>query len=384
MIPDGFVPLDQDPSGCCDVIIDDSVVRKWAQRDLAAVSPGRHATAHVTVAPPLPPRIDGAGRPIDLASGGLSTGGAERMLVELALALQSIGYMPRVHIARPIGRDNVLARRLAAAGIGITVGGGYVQRAPVIWWGQALRCALPLGGIYVVHSCSALAAAVLRLHAEWIAPCEVVSVSGPAAAMAEEVLGRRVGVLWNGTSSNARMPKPSREDYVVGFLGRHTPGKNLLGLILALAALPPEVRVRTYGPGTDRRMIVLQAAQMLHLADRVDVGGAVRSPRAVWPQFDALACCSAFEGLPMVVIEAMRAGCPVLYSAVGDLPFILQDGVRGIAAGTAPEDIAAAVMRLRAMSFGARELIEAALDFAHTHLTAQVMAYRYAALLEAL
>jgi glycosyltransferase involved in cell wall biosynthesis len=50
---------------------------------------------------------------------------------------------------------------------------------------------------------------------------------------------------------------------------------------------------------------------------------------AAYGALDLLALPSAAEGCPQVVVEALAAGVPVLASAVGGVPGLLQDGVNG-------------------------------------------------------
>jgi len=49
-----------------------------------------------------------------------------------------------------------------------------------------------------------------------------------------------------------------------------------------------------------------------------------------WYQtFDALILPSANEGTPVVVIEALAAGCPVVATSVGGVPDVVREGVDG-------------------------------------------------------
>ena len=63
---------------------------------------------------------------------------------------------------------------------------------------------------------------------------------------------------------------------------------------------------------------------------------------------DVFALSSNFEGLPLCVLEAMAAGLPVVATAVGGLPTVIEDGVTGflVPAGE-PQALERALSRLR-------------------------------------
>ena len=50
---------------------------------------------------------------------------------------------------------------------------------------------------------------------------------------------------------------------------------------------------------------------------------------ALYEEADILLMPSRFEGLPMVALEAMRAGLPIFSFATGPMPEVLEDGVSG-------------------------------------------------------
>src|SRR5262249_51936439 len=69
---------------------------------------------------------------------------------------------------------------------------------------------------------------------------------------------------------------------------------------------------------------------------------------ALYEEADILLMPSRFEGLPMVALEAMRAGLPIFASATGPMPEVLEDGVSGrLFASVEPSQIANAIAAVR-------------------------------------
>jgi glycosyltransferase involved in cell wall biosynthesis len=173
-----------------------------------------------------------------------------------------------------------------------------------------------------------------------------------AARLREEGLRSEVTVL-RGIYS-APQPDAQVEPYVdpgpVVFAGRHIAEKRVPSLIPALARLP-DLRAEIYGDGPERE-------QVLSLIRAHDLEGRVSAPGFVpHEQVDAAlrrALClvlpSRREGYGLVVVEACAAGTPAVVVADPDnaATELIEEGVNGfVAASDSPEDMAAAIVRVR-------------------------------------
>lgn len=119
---------------------------------------------------------------------------------------------------------------------------------------------------------------------------------------------------------------------VVGVVASLTPVKSIDLLIRAAAdVLPqhPDMRVLITGDGPEHDAL-------RELAMSLDVEHAVRllGPRAdvrdVLTAMDVGVCCSTSEGSPLSVLEYMQQGLPVVATAVGGIPDLIQPGVHGL------------------------------------------------------
>lgn len=115
------------------------------------------------------------------------------------------------------------------------------------------------------------------------------------------------------------------------FVGRLVKEKNLPCLLEALAMMPPASRpwMALAGDGPLRASIEAQrdaaglGGDMRLLGERDDIACLMQAA-------DFLVLPSSFEGMSNVLMEAMSLGCPVLASAVGGNPELVQDDGTGL------------------------------------------------------
>lgn len=116
------------------------------------------------------------------------------------------------------------------------------------------------------------------------------------------------------------------------YVGRLHRQKDVLTLVRAAALLrTPDAKVVIIGDGPDRPMLE-RAILDLGLRDVVTLLGAVPHWRVpgVLAAGQVLALPSRYEELGSVLIEAMRAGLPVVASRTGGIPDLVADGETGL------------------------------------------------------
>ena len=126
-------------------------------------------------------------------------------------------------------------------------------------------------------------------------------------------------------------------------VGRAVPAKGQALLIEAVAELTArgvEARLVVVGDGPQLEELRALAAR-LGVADRVEFPGAVGQGeiRAHYARADVFAMASFAEGLPVVLMEAMATGLPVVASRITGVPELVQPGENGllVAPGRADE-----------------------------------------------
>ncbi len=165
----------------------------------------------------------------------------------------------------------------------------------------------------------------------------------------------RIHVVPNGTPRTAELPqRPAPQDaWTLGMIALFRPRKGIEVLLHSLAQLRQQgrsVRLRTVGsfesPAYQRQ--VLELAARLNLEPHIDWIGFQSDVASQFQQMDALVQPSLFgEGLPMVVLEAMSAGVPVIATEVEGIPEALADGYEGLLAPpNDPVALAASIERL--------------------------------------
>jgi sugar transferase (PEP-CTERM/EpsH1 system associated) len=174
----------------------------------------------------------------------------------------------------------------------------------------------------------------------------------PAAHMASDfakslsVSPRKIEVIYNGIDT-ARFA-PGRDPFaraslglndshfVIGFVGRLDPVKNLDGAIETFARFraalserdAARVRLLIVGDGAERAALG-RAVVAAGLESAVLFAGLRSDVSACMSAMDAYFQPSLYEGHSLTLLEAMATGLPVLSSAVGGTPEIIVDGETG-------------------------------------------------------
>ncbi|THJ19438.1 MAG: glycosyltransferase family 4 protein [Nitrospira sp. CG24E] len=164
--------------------------------------------------------------------------------------------------------------------------------------------------------------------------------------------------IMNHVSARTEMPETTREQigiaepaFVVGCVGRLSPVKGIEYLLRAVSLLVHErgvqsMHVAVVGGGPLQRSLEM-LAQNLAISRHVRFLGERHDVPSLLRIFDIFAMPSLHEGVPMALLEAMRAGCPVVASAVGGIPEVIRDGYDGVL--VPPQDPSALAHAIGAM-----------------------------------
>jgi len=207
---------------------------------------------------------------------------------------------------------------------------------------------------------------------------------------ARSLPARRLRVVPNGvdiralrTAAAQSLPAwPGGErPFRIGFFGRLTPVKRV-DVIVETAALlereaPGEFGVYLFGEGPLRSELE-QHVRRLRLEGMVHFMG-FRSQPAPWLRaMHATLVTSDHEGMPMIVLEAMALGVPVISHAVGAIPEVLRAGALGtLVPGQEPARYANAIAALRAAPEVARAQAAAATRYVASQYSAEHSAGEY-------
>lgn len=146
---------------------------------------------------------------------------------------------------------------------------------------------------------------------------------------------------------------------LIGIVGRLVPVKNHALFLEAAAkvhAARPDARFAVVGDGELRDAIEVQV-DTLGLHDAVVFTGWQRELAPVYADLDALVISSINEGTPVSVIEALATGCPVVTTAVGGLPDLLEGGNLGTLVPSGDADALANALFASPSPVDARQLM---------------------------
>lgn len=171
----------------------------------------------------------------------------------------------------------------------------------------------------------------------------LIAVSGAVQAYARgrfaTTRGKRWEVIYNGVDCQRfarREASALRASFgfspahtVAGFSGRleEEKGVRLLLEVAELLQSLPEIRFLIAGSGSLE--VELKERAAANGLTNVVFAGFRHDLPDLYSVFDLLVMPSMYEGLPLALLEAMAAGCPVVASLTGGIPEAVSDGVEG-------------------------------------------------------
>jgi glycosyltransferase involved in cell wall biosynthesis len=112
--------------------------------------------------------------------------------------------------------------------------------------------------------------------------------------------------------------------FVVGFVGRLSPEKNI-PVIINCANAMPDVSFVVVGDGPQEKPLKQMASKL----SNVYFVGKRNNTEEFYAAFDLLILPSLVEGMPLVILEAMTVGTPIIASDVGSIIEVVHDGLTG-------------------------------------------------------
>ena len=338
---------------------------------------------------------------------GLSTGGLERLLVDFAkfgdvsryrtafVALHDTGRPAedivacggQVHALRMQGRGRLaVVRRLSGLFRELGVDVVHTHNAyPHLVGTAAARIAGIRAVVHTRHGQRFGHGWKSRWSfklASWGAR-RIVAVSDDAARLcvAEDGLPRRKVVrIWNGIDCDRfafRGPASAPVAISVARLSREKDFPTLLRAVGLMRGRHPDFRLRIVGNGPEMEGL-LALRRELGLEDIVELTGERSDVPELLAQAGFFVTSSLTEGVSLTLLEAMAVGLPILATAVGGNPEVVDDGVTGMLVPSAsPELLAAGIERMLASRGEWSTMAEAARKRVLAHFDVRTMLGNY-------
>lgn len=215
--------------------------------------------------------------------------------------------------------------------------------------------------VHTVHNVAQKEVDRIGKLVHWIAfqLCGVVpvSISQEVARTVRSVYGRGVGtpVIYNGifterfASISSQNKLKVSNNIVLLHVGRFAPQKNHMLLVEAFSRALKEyssMELWLVGDGP-LRPAVEDAVRERGMERSVVFWGIVPKVEEVLEETDIFVLSSDWEGLPLVALEAMAAGKPVISTNVGGVPELVENGVTGfLVPPKDPDALTNAILRL--------------------------------------
>jgi glycosyltransferase involved in cell wall biosynthesis len=168
-----------------------------------------------------------------------------------------------------------------------------------------------------------------RLAARCCSAIINVSKANRELAVSHKIAIRRLCVVHNGIPDTPLRARPDRGEIpTIALVARCCDQKDHSLLLRAVSEVSTPARVVLVGDGPTRPALEAEA-QRLGIGKRVEFLGERKDVAQVLAKAHIFALPTKWEGFPLSILEAMRAGLPVIASDVGGVAEAVVDGVTG-------------------------------------------------------
>jgi glycosyltransferase involved in cell wall biosynthesis len=214
----------------------------------------------------------------------------------------------------------------------------HSSKAGLVGRAAAARCRVP--SVFTAHGWSfaegvprarrLVAAPLERLAARWCRRVIVVCDADRRLALRRRIAPaeKLVTVRYGVRDVPERAAPGAAGVPVVAMVARFEPQKDHACLLRALALVAAPWRAVLVGDGPTRPAAEALARE-LGIADRVSFLGSRDDVAGILASAHVFALATRWEGLPITILEAMRAGLPVVASGVGGVGEGVSDGETG-------------------------------------------------------
>ena len=225
---------------------------------------------------------------------------------------------------------------------------------------------------------------ILRRYSAVIAVSDAVKDKLLQAGVKQE----KIRIINNGinlrpfrnASPSLRESAGGKDVPVVGFVGRLSSEKGCDIFLYAasrVVADVPEAKFVVVGDGPERDRLE-SLIDELGIRQSVVLAGRRDEMSSVYASFDVMVLSSHREGLPIAMLEGMASGVPLVATAVGDVPRVIQEGESGFLVPAGDVDLLAMrVVGLLQKPSEARRLGDAARRRVEHEFSAERMAADY-------
>lgn len=172
-------------------------------------------------------------------------------------------------------------------------------------------------------------AAVIAVSAQLGTTLQRAGVRGDRLHVIPNAWAPPAGLPLARQAARGRLGLPA-EGRIVGWAGRMSQEKGPDLAVEALVGQESDVTLCMIGEGPARALAERRAAE-LGVMQLLRLPGSISGVWELLPAFDVLLLSSRTEGTPMILLEAMHAGVPIVATTVGGVPALLDDDTARLA-----------------------------------------------------